>query len=73
MSLRAGSRIGLRLVAKCEGRPDLTLQQVAREHSMHQTKAQTCLCIYGKYHRYFHDGIGRWYLEPPPCFSRGHA
>ena len=71
---RTGSRRGLQIIQLQEGlSKSPTVADIAARYDMPADKAQTSLCVYSKYVRYWHDGIGRWYLDPPPCMTKGGA
>ena len=68
---RTGSRVGATLVQKQEGRSSRpSVEDLAAELGWLPDKVQTSLCVYGKYHRWYHQGIGRWYKEMPACMMR---
>ena len=69
--VRIGSIEGLRVHKAMTGLDAMpTVESVAHELGITQRKAQTSLCIYGKYNRYYHQGIGRWYHVQPKCIKQ---
>ena len=69
-SLRVGSAAGLRILQRQRHlKSPPSLADISREHQMAVNDAQTCLCLYNKYVRWYHSGITKWYRQPGRAFK----
>ena len=64
---RLGMQRGLSIVRRQRNEQSVDEASLAAETHLSLKEVHTGLCAYHKYVRYYHRGIGRWYLEPPRC------